>query len=162
MYNNNTATYVPRVLGLLARIFGVHDVNEQHATCPAPFESNTAQPSVIESFCNLSNVLPWISNETGLTVDELTDPFFEPCHGKACPHTGGHWLPSAKDKPDPDAERWHIGFADANYDRTHPTKWWIGPVFQDRIAAPLTSAAHRPQVATWLYYGALACISLLF
>ncbi|ORY94512.1 trypsin-like cysteine/serine peptidase domain-containing protein, partial [Syncephalastrum racemosum] len=78
MHSNNTAVLVPRVLGLLARIFGVHDVNEERATCPTPFESNTTQPSIIESFCNLSNVLPWISNETGLTVDELTDPFYEP------------------------------------------------------------------------------------
>ncbi|CDS09115.1 hypothetical protein LRAMOSA10475 [Lichtheimia ramosa] len=71
--NNATAPYA---LGLLARIFGVHDLDPDHATCPQPFKKNSKVPTITESFCNVSNMLDWISEITGISVANLTDPFY--------------------------------------------------------------------------------------
>lgn len=59
------------VIGTLARIYGVRDPDPDHPTCPTMTHSDT---TIIESFVNLTPLLPWISDITNLTIEELTTP----------------------------------------------------------------------------------------
>lgn len=123
----------PFAVGLLARIFGVYDPDPASATCPISFRTDSQTPTIIESFCNLSNVLDWIAAETGLSVQQLTDPFFDAtkslCFDDDCP---GRW--DAEENDDSGLSNWwHIGFGDRQFDHNHPEHWWIGPVFQNDI-----------------------------
>ncbi|SAL98243.1 hypothetical protein [Absidia glauca] len=59
------------VIGTLARIYGVRDPDPDHPTCPTMTHSDT---TIIESFVNLVPLLPWISDITNLTIEELTTP----------------------------------------------------------------------------------------
>lgn len=86
---NNPVTHknitVPFVLGNLARIFGAHDLNPKTLTCPIPHEVNShsfnsSQNTVTESFCNVANMLDWISQVTGISKENLSDPFYMPPH----------------------------------------------------------------------------------
>lgn len=90
---------VPFVAGNLARIFGAHDAGPNRLTCPIPHkpdhkdEASVVLPyhkanyvpanqrpvnNVIESFCNISVMLDWISKVTGISKQNLSDPFYEP------------------------------------------------------------------------------------
>lgn len=128
--NNATAPYA---LGLLARIFGVHDLDPDHATCPQPFKKDSKVPTITESFCNVSNMLDWISEITGISVANLTDPFYhvnDPCY-ESC---AGRWTASKShgSLDHTSDDHWHIGFGDESYLKEQPDKWFIGPVVQDK------------------------------
>ncbi|KAI8969739.1 trypsin-like cysteine/serine peptidase domain-containing protein [Pilobolus umbonatus] len=64
---------VPYVIGTLARIYGVRDINASTLTCPIPI----AQMQVTQSFCNVNTILNWISVQTRLSLEELTSPELE-------------------------------------------------------------------------------------
>ncbi|KAI8393996.1 trypsin-like cysteine/serine peptidase domain-containing protein [Radiomyces spectabilis] len=70
-----TARFAPYALGPLARIFGVRDLESERQTCPVPHPANNSSDMVINSFCNYSYMLGWIAEETGISIDDLTDPF---------------------------------------------------------------------------------------
>ncbi|KAI8333578.1 trypsin-like cysteine/serine peptidase domain-containing protein [Chlamydoabsidia padenii] len=67
----NDQQKTPIVIGTLARIYGVRDSDPTHPTCPTMVHPNT---TVTESFVNLLPLLPWISNATNLTIEQLTTP----------------------------------------------------------------------------------------
>ncbi|KAI9246289.1 trypsin-like cysteine/serine peptidase domain-containing protein [Phascolomyces articulosus] len=128
----NNGTSLPVAVGLLARIFGVYDHDPSHATCPVPFDTESKAPTIIESFCNLSNMLKWIADETGITVEQLVDPLFEPnstCYDECL----GRWKgtrPEEIDEDEKSSKQWNIGFGDSIFEKNHPDKWWIGPLVQ--------------------------------
>jgi hypothetical protein len=81
----NKNVTVPFVLGNLARIFGAHDLNSKTLTCPIPHEVNShsfnsSQNTVTESFCNVASMLDWISQVSGISKENLSDPFYTPPH----------------------------------------------------------------------------------
>lgn len=76
---------VPFVVGNLARIFGARDFSPTKLTCPIPLETanhgfNSSLNTVTESFCNTASMIDWISSATGISVNDLTDPFYSPPH----------------------------------------------------------------------------------
>ncbi|KAG2218391.1 hypothetical protein INT45_011579 [Circinella minor] len=121
-------------LGLLARIFGVYDHDPSHATCPIPLRAENNVPTIIESFCNISNMLKWIADESGITVEQLTDPLFVPnstCYEDCL----GRWKgirPEEIDEDENNSSQWHIGFGDSTFEKNNPDKWWVGPLVQQR------------------------------
>jgi hypothetical protein len=60
----------PSLLGVLSRIFNAYDPDPMNATCPKAFNSNST-PST-DGYVNIPNLLPWISEITKLSVDQLT------------------------------------------------------------------------------------------
>lgn len=76
----NTNDTVPFVVGNLARIFGAHDASPTKLTCPIPHQIGhpNIQNTVIESFCNISTMLDWIAQVTGISKKNLSDPFYAP------------------------------------------------------------------------------------
>ena len=129
----NDSTSLPVALGLLARIFGVYDRDSSRATCPIPLHAEGNTPTIIESFCNISNLLKWIAEETGITVEQLTDPLFVPnstCYEDCL----GRWKgirPEQVDEDENNSSQWHIGFGDSTFQKNHPDKWWVGPLVQE-------------------------------
>ncbi|OAD66405.1 hypothetical protein PHYBLDRAFT_152477 [Phycomyces blakesleeanus NRRL 1555(-)] len=154
--DNSDPVLMPFVLGPLARIFGVHDPDKDHPTCPIPLNTantvNTAATTssssrsknvtITESFANVSNMLDWISNSTGITQSKLIDPFDVPrrwvfpiCRRKGCPQRE---FPNSPKEPGEEEEEeevedaWEIGIAnkvDPSNDSQNVA--WMGLVKQD-------------------------------
>lgn len=83
--SNKISITVPFVVGNLARIFGARDLSPSKLTCPIPHETgnhplNSTLNTVTESFCNTASMIDWISITTGISVKDLTDPFYSPPH----------------------------------------------------------------------------------
>jgi hypothetical protein len=83
--SNRKNVSVPFVVGNLARIFGARDFSPAKLTCPIPHESanhayNSTMNTVTESFCNTASMIDWVSASTGISVNDLTDPFYSPPH----------------------------------------------------------------------------------
>ncbi|KAI8987350.1 trypsin-like cysteine/serine peptidase domain-containing protein, partial [Mycotypha africana] len=79
-YTNGTVT-VPFVMGTLTRILGARDISPDKLTCPVPSDqsvthSSAAQNTVVEAFTNAPSMLDWISSVSGISVANLTDPFY--------------------------------------------------------------------------------------
>ncbi|KAL1929632.1 hypothetical protein VTP01DRAFT_1770 [Rhizomucor pusillus] len=91
-------SFAPFAAGVLARIFGVHDPDQTRATCPIPYKLQSKVPTIIQSFCNISGALDWISMVTGFSKETLTDPFAVPECKDNSRHTqkNGGWDQSFK------------------------------------------------------------------
>ncbi|CAO3671804.1 unnamed protein product [Rhizopus microsporus] len=74
--DNSQTIHVSFVLGNLVRIYGARDVKAP--TCPVPNRENNMTNSVTESFANVATVLDWISQVSGISTHNLTDPWYEP------------------------------------------------------------------------------------
>ncbi|KAI9310942.1 trypsin-like cysteine/serine peptidase domain-containing protein [Dichotomocladium elegans] len=163
-YNDTTdAVYV---IGVLARIFGVYDHDPLHPTCPTPILHNSSTPSVIESFCNVSNMIPWIASTAGISAEELTDPFLmapTPCYDEM--QCSGRWRATHADVHQESNIR-NIAFGDRKLQSDHPAKWWIGPILQDDIYAYNNSVArslfHNYDISVLVISALILHLSILF
>jgi hypothetical protein len=62
----------PYVLGILSRIYNAYDPDPGNATCPFSYDKNSN--SSIDGYVNVVHLLPWIADNTGLDIDDLTSP----------------------------------------------------------------------------------------
>ncbi|GAN03958.1 hypothetical protein MAM1_0052c03414 [Mucor ambiguus] len=78
----NRTVNVPFVLGDLTRIFGARDAKSDQLTCPVALNNhvNGAQNTVIEVFTNAAGLLDWISSISGISKEDLSNPFYSPPH----------------------------------------------------------------------------------
>lgn len=78
----NRTMNVPFVLGDLTRIFGARDAKSDQLTCPVALNTHTngAQNTVIEVFTNAAGLLDWISSISGISAEDLSNPFYSPPH----------------------------------------------------------------------------------
>ncbi|CEP09234.1 hypothetical protein [Parasitella parasitica] len=78
----NHTINVPYVLGDLTRIFGARDAKPDQLTCPIALSSHVEgeQNTVIEVFTNVAGLLDWISSVSGISKDDLSNPFYIPPH----------------------------------------------------------------------------------
>ncbi|KAI9008774.1 trypsin-like cysteine/serine peptidase domain-containing protein [Phycomyces nitens] len=134
--DNSPSVLMPFVLGPLARIFGVHDPDKDHPTCPIPLTKQSKNVTITESFTNISNMLDWISNSTGIPQSKLIDPFDEPrrrifpiCRRKGCPIREFPDTPESEDDVD---DAWEIGIAN-KFDTSRDSQdvAWMGLIQQD-------------------------------
>lgn len=78
--STNKSESVPFVLGDLTRIFGARDVDSNQLSCPVPI--NSTNTAVTQIFTNSVSLLDWISTVSGISKENLTDPFYSPpCKG---------------------------------------------------------------------------------
>ncbi|KAG0741579.1 hypothetical protein G6F57_010929 [Rhizopus arrhizus] len=104
--SKNKKVQVSFVVGNLVRIYGAQDT--QTLTCPIPLDlnahsTNSTLNTVTEIFVNIASVLDWISQVTGISSQDLTNPFYTP-----------PFDPSKNDSEEEDAinemaKKWHIG-----------------------------------------------------
>lgn len=159
---------VPFVAGNLARIFGAHDAGPTRLTCPIPHkpdhkdEISDAHPyrngpsyvpvdqrpenNVIESFCNISAMLDWISKVTGISKQDLSDPFYSPpCHD--C--KGSRDINMDDDADDNQGNinslEWHIGVVTHDFLNKQNSHLWIGGMNQDDFSVQAVPAASNTQ-----------------
>jgi len=80
--STNRTVNVPFVLGDLTRIFGARDAKPDQLTCPVALNTHTngAQNTVIEVFTNAAGLLDWISSVSGISREDLSNPFYTPPH----------------------------------------------------------------------------------
>ncbi|KAL7333260.1 hypothetical protein PS15p_202183 [Mucor circinelloides] len=78
----NRTVNVPFVLGDLTRIFGARDAKPDQLTCPVALNTHTngTQNTVIEVFTNAAGLLDWISSVSGISREDLSNPFYKPPH----------------------------------------------------------------------------------
>ncbi|KAI8639079.1 hypothetical protein BD408DRAFT_421932 [Parasitella parasitica] len=78
----NHTINVPYVLGDLTRIFGARDAKPDQLTCPIPLSAHVdgEQNTVVEIFTNAAGLLDWISSVSGISKDDLSNPFYTPPH----------------------------------------------------------------------------------
>lgn len=80
--STNHTVNVPYVLGDLTRIFGARDARTDQPTCPVALSSHTngSKNTVIEVFTNAAGLLDWISSVSGISKEDLSNPFYTPPH----------------------------------------------------------------------------------
>lgn len=132
-------TTVPFVLGDLTRIFGARDVSPDHLTCPVAIEtkkhsSNSSDNTVTEVFTNVASSLDWVASVSGISQEDLSNPFYTPPH-PPCENCRYKNNPNSTDKGISQGDN-GSGFYDdddddevdeADSNRGHP-RWCIGVV----------------------------------
>ncbi|CEJ00230.1 hypothetical protein RMCBS344292_14292 [Rhizopus microsporus] len=115
--------HVSFVLGNLVRIYGARDVKAP--TCPVPDRENNMTSSVTESFANVASVLDWISQVSGISTHNLTDPWYEP----PCPNC--QEMTDDEQQTDRSAKKWNIGVVADENGLISDDTMWIGAVMPD-------------------------------
>jgi secreted trypsin-like serine protease len=95
--STNDTINVPYVLGDLTRIFGARDARPDQLTCPIALKSHTigSKNTVVEVFTNAAGLLDWISSVSGISKEDLSNPFYTPPHP---PCKNCHYKTIDKDK----------------------------------------------------------------
>lgn len=62
----------PYVLGVLSRIFSAYDPDPGNATCPLGLDNKSNVST--DGYVNTAHFLSWISNNTGIAINDLTSP----------------------------------------------------------------------------------------
>lgn len=185
-------TMVPFVLGDLTRIFGARDISPDDLTCPIALETskhstNSSTNTVIEVFTNVASFLDWVSSLSGISKENLSDPFYTPphppcenCRYKNKPNrnggsisygdNGAGFYDDDDDDEVDDADiirehpQWRIGVVieeNGLLDTEESEHFWIGRIATDFLSTAKSEATVHIALYTYLYVLLLLSLSYI-
>jgi hypothetical protein len=174
-------TTVPYVLGDLTRIFGARDISPDHLTCPIAIEANkhstsSSENTVTEVFTNVASFLDWVSSVSGISQENLSNPFYTPPHppcencryknksdstGKAVSQgdNGAGYYDDDDDDEVDEADfkkgrpQWRIGVATEDnglLDTDESQHFWIGPIAKDFLSPDGPEESSAPTITIFI------------